>query len=158
MLFSYGLEFKDAKMATEQDRQIPLGPLLLPGDGALVKSPQDATVWLISQGVKYGFASASVYLGLGHKFTSVLTVTAPELNQVAAGGVLNDPAAKHLPGLHVNFSGTVYWLSATARHPYPSLEVYNSWNVDNDFSQTVPANAADANIPIGEIIPLRVIQ
>lgn len=36
------------------------------------------------------------------------------------------------------------------RHAYPSLQVYNSWNKDNDFSSVAPANPNDLNLPVGK--------
>lgn len=158
MLFSYGFEFKDAKLATEADTQIPEGSLLLPGNGALVKSPVDPTVYLIARGKKYGFVSAEVFSGLGHKFSSVLTVTAPELDLMPPGDILSDPAVRHLPGTHINDSGTVYWLGENFKHAYPSLEVFNTWNADGDFSQVVPANEADKAVIEGALIEARVLE
>ncbi|MBI3231976.1 MAG: fibronectin type III domain-containing protein, partial [Candidatus Doudnabacteria bacterium] len=158
MLASHGLEFKDAKSPTPQEQALPKGPLLLPGDGALVKSPSNPTIYLIARGRKYGFVSAQVFLSLGHKFSSVLTVTAPELEQMPLAENLSDPSQRHLPGTHINLNGTVYWLNETQRHAYPSLEVYNSWNADNDFSFVVPANQADQVLPEGELIKLRVVE
>lgn len=158
MLFSYGFEFKDAKLATEADTQILEGSLLLPGDGSLVKSPSDPTVYLIARGKKYGFASAEVFNGLGHKFSSVLTVTAPELDLMSQGEILTDPTIRHLPGTHINDNGTVYWLGESSKHAYPSLEVFNTWNADGDFSQVVPANQADMGITEGALIEPRILE
>ena len=158
MLYSYGFEFKDAIASTAQHRSLPLGPLLLPGDGSLVKSPLDPTVYLISEGKKHGFVSESVFRELGFKFSSVLTVTAPELNQMPQGPILKDGKARHLPGLDVSFNGTIFYLSSSNRHGFPSMDVYNSWNVDNDFSQVVPANQADLSIPEGEVVKKRVVN
>ncbi len=158
MLFSYGFEFKDAKVATENEKALPEGQLLLPGDGSLVKSPSDPTVYLIARGKKHGFSSAEVFSGLGHKFSSVLTVTAPELDLMAQGEILSNSAVRHLPGTHINENGTVYWLGENFKHAYPSLQVYNSWNVDGDFSQVVPANSADLNIPEGALIEARILE
>jgi len=158
MLFSYGFEFKDAKEATESEKVLSEGQLLLPGDGSLVKSPVDPTVYLIARGKKYGFASAEIFAGLGHKFSSVLTVTAPELDLMSQGEILTDSNVRHLPGTHINDNGTVYWLGESSKHAYPSLEVFNSWNADGDFSQVVPANSADLGIPEGALIEPRILQ
>jgi hypothetical protein len=38
---------------------------------------------------------------------------------------------------------------------YPSLEVYNSWHKDNDFSQVVKANKLDLQLPKGEAVSKR---
>lgn len=159
MLASYGFEFKDARTATVDEISLPQGALLLPADGSLVKSNEDPTVYLISGGQRRAFVSAGVFSGLGHKFNSVLLVTNPELQALPKGDDLNDSQAPHSPGLNINREGTIYWISGDSRlFAYPSLEVYNSWNKDNDFSAVVPANAADMALPVGGIVPLRVIE
>jgi hypothetical protein len=159
ILYSCGFEFKDATTATPADNSLPQGSLLLPCGGALVKSTQDPTVYLISQGHRYAFTSASVFLGLGFKFSSVLLVTDPELQALPKNTNLSDPASAHLPETDINYNGTVYWIDSNhQRLPYPSLEVYNSWHKDNDFTTVVPANQADLSLTTGSIVPARVVR
>jgi hypothetical protein len=159
MLFSYGLEFKDASIPTAAEAVLPEGPILSPGDGALVKSPNNPTVYLISIGKKHGFNSEATFRTLGFSFTKVLVVTAPELDKMPRGEVIADPAKPHLPGTDINIQGTIYYIgSDNKRYGYPSQEVWNSWHFDNDFSNVVIANQADLSLPIGEIAPLRKIE
>lgn len=157
MLTSYGFSFSDARVASSQDLILPQGPLLTPGDGSLVKSKEDQTVYLISNQKRYGFTSASVFLGLGFKFTSVLVVTDPEMQSLPRSANLDNSSSSHFPGLDINKTGTVYWLGQDNQlHAYPSITVYNSWHVVNDFSRIVPANAADLSIPVGGMVGNRV--
>lgn len=159
MLTSYGFSFSDAKPAVSADLNLPQGPLLTPGDGSLVKSKEDQTVYLISNQKRYGFTSASVFLGLGFKFTSVLVVTDPEMQSLPRVSNLDNSSFAHLPGLDINKAGTVYWLGQDNRlHAYPSISVYNSWHVQNDFSRIVPANSADNSLPIGGMVGQRLKQ
>ncbi len=159
MLFSHGLEFKDARTATAGDINLPVGPLLLPGEGALVKSPTNPTVYLISRGLKHGFNSEATFRTLGFSFTKVLTVTTPELDKMAVGSVISDPKLAHLPGTDINIQGTIYYIgSDNKRYGYPSQEVWNSWHFDNDFSNVVIANSADLSLPVGDVVPLRKIE
>ncbi len=158
MLKSYGLEFKDAKPASSVDLSVPEGTLLKPGSGSLVKSPTNPTVYLIAEGQKHGFVSSQVFSTLGFKFSSVLVVTAPELDGLPLGDILSQGTVRHKPGLNISDNGTIYYLTATARHPYPSLDVYNSWNPDNDFSAVVPANSADRLLPVGENVTKRIVE
>ncbi len=158
MLFTYGFEFKDAQPAQETDLALPLGQLLLPGDGSLVKSPVDPTIWLISGGKKFGFVSQEVFLSLGFNFSTVLTVTAPELEKLSQGSLLNDINASHLDGVDINDKGTIYWLSGGKKYGYPSVTVYNSWHRDGNFSQVVPANTADTSLPLGGVVSERVFN
>jgi len=160
LLYSYGLEFKDATPATSADLSLSLGPLLLPADGSLVKSLKDQTSYLISNSQRYGFVSSSVFTALGFKFSSVLTITDPELQALPLSAVLiSDPASAHLPGVDINFQGTIYKIGLdNQRHPYPSLSVYNSWHRDNNFSSVVRANAADLSLTVGEAIASRAVR
>ncbi|MDE2311708.1 MAG: hypothetical protein KGJ93_01270 [Patescibacteria group bacterium] len=150
LLYSYGFEFKDASAASNADMALPEDSLLLPGDGALVKSKEDPTVWLISGGQRYGFVSESVFKALGFKFSSVLLVTNPELQALPKASNLADSGAAHLPGLDINKNGTIYWIGDDNQlHGYPSLPIYNSWHLDGDFTKVVPANSADLSLPVG---------
>jgi hypothetical protein len=159
ILNSYGLTFSDAQPATAETQALPTGANLLPNNGSLVKAPKSSTVYLISQGEKYGFASSKVFTSLGFKFKSVLVVTAPELNLLPLGGIISNPKSQHLPGVDINKNGTVYWIGADNQlHGYPSLATYNSWHMADDFSVVVPANAADMVLPVGSLVSARVLQ
>ncbi|MFA5860034.1 MAG: fibronectin type III domain-containing protein, partial [Elusimicrobiota bacterium] len=159
MLSSYGFTFIMAKEPTAEDLALPDGPLLTPGDGSLVKSKEDPTIYLISKQKRYAFTSAKVFLSLGHKWSSVLTVTNPELQVLLKGDNLNNEQAAHLPGTDIVVDGTIYWIGEdNMLHGYPSLEVYNSWHIPNDFTKVVKANAADQLMPIGELVTMRVLE
>ena len=159
MLASYGFAFGDAAVATAEDLSLPQGALLSPGEGSLVKSDQDQTVYLVSKQVRHAFTSAAVFQALGFKFSSVLVVTNPELQALPRANDLTDGAAAHLPGTDINRYGTVYYLGGDNQlHGYSSLAIYNSWNLANDFSTVVPANAADVSLPLGSDVVLRVKQ
>src|ERR1039458_1963204 len=110
ILYSYGFSFSDAQNPTAADLALPQGANLLPDDGALVKTAQDPTIYLISGGQRHGFTSASVFTGLGFKWSSVLLVTAPELNQQPIGTIIKSPSSQHLLGVDINKNGTVYWI------------------------------------------------
>jgi hypothetical protein len=158
MLTTYGFSFSDAKTASANDLALPEGNLLTPNNGSLVKSKEDPTVYLISNQQRYPFVSAKVFTSLGFKFTSVLIVTNPELQILPKADNLSDPAAAHLDGLDINDHGTVYWISGGFKYPYPSLAVYNSWHVKNDFTRVVPANSADGTLQTGTEVPMRVVE
>jgi hypothetical protein len=155
LLSSYGYSFSDAATDTAAYQSLPSGDLLWPDDGALVKAPNNPTVYLISRVAKHGFTSASVFLGLGYKFSSLLAIPAPQLDGLADGPPIFDRSARHLRGANVNSNGTIYFLGETQRFPYPSLAVFNSWNLHNDFSRVAPANAADLALPLGPVVTPR---
>jgi ribonuclease HI len=105
MLATYGLAFSDAQTATADDLALLEGGLVLPQDGALVKSQEDQTVYLISNGQRYGFVSSKVFTGLGYKFSSVLVVTNPELQALPRAENLSNEAVAHMDGADVNDRG-----------------------------------------------------
>jgi hypothetical protein len=149
ILKSYGFAFSDATTMTQAESALPTSSNLPPNNGALVKTKADPTVYLISGNQRYGFASAKVFTSLGYKFTSVVTVTTPELNQLPVATALTTVTA-HLPGTNIVLNKTVYWIGTDDQlHAYPSIAIYNSWNIDDDFSAVVPANQADAALQIG---------
>jgi hypothetical protein len=160
ILTSYGFAFSQSKPASVQDLSLPKAGLLTPNNGSLVKSLQDPTIYLISGNMRYGFVSAKIFIGSGFKFSSVLTVTNPELQVLPKGPFnLSQPLQHHLAGLDVNIKGTIYWIGGdNTLHAYPSLEVYNSWHLPNDFSRVVVANAADAKLPISTFVVYRAMQ
>lgn len=158
ILYSYGFTFSDAASATPAELAPPQGSLLLPNSGALVKSKADQTVYLVSDGQRYAFTSATVFKALGFKFSSVLLVTNPELQALPHGADLSNASAAHMDGLNISYQGTIYWISGGVRYPYPSVAVYNSWNLHNDFSRVIPANKADLNLPLGLPVPARVVD
>jgi len=148
-----------AQTPTSQDLSLPEGSILTPADGRLVKSNQDKTVYLISNQQRYAFTSAKVFLGLGFKFSTVLIVTNPELQELPKAANISNYASAHLPGVDIKVNGTIYWIGYDNQvYPYPSLAVYNSWHVPNDFSSVVPGNVADSNLPTGSPVVMRVVQ
>jgi hypothetical protein len=155
LLYTYGYGFGDAVEDAATYLNLPSGELVGPNDGAVVKAPEGPTVYLISGSVKHGFVSASVFRGLGYKFSSVLTIPAPQLDSLAEGSIISDQSARHLRGNHVSDQGTIYFLGAALRYPYPSVAVFNTWNLHNDFSHVVPANAADIRLPLGPVVTAR---
>lgn len=152
LLYSYGYAFADAVADTAVYDALPTGDLLGPGGGALVKAPNNPTVYLVSDGATHGFTSAKVFLGLGYKFSSVLTIPETQLAALPNGGLVASLTARHLAGADVSSQGTVYYLDDSARYPYPSLAVFNTWHLQNDFSRVLPANAADLALPVGPVV------
>ena len=159
ILASYGFSLNQAVPATPADLALPETDLLLPADGSLVKSKQDATVYLVSGRQRYGFASSKVFNSLGFKFSSVLQVTNPQLQALPKANNLSSANMPHLPGLDVASNKTVYWIGYDdTLHPYPSVPVYNTWNIPGDFSDVVPANAQDKQLPVADPVVPRTVQ
>ena len=124
VLLSYGLSTTDATTATSTDIATPAGPLLLPNNGALVKSPTDPTVYIISANQKYGFESLATFTSLGYSVNSILTITTPQLQAVPVGPVLNNSSSAHLAGTDIDLNGTIYYIGGDDElYGYPSLDV-----------------------------------
>jgi hypothetical protein len=150
ILESYGYTFSEAIKISADQQTLPTTSNLPPNNGALVKTASDPTVYLISNDYRYGFVSAAIFSKLGYKFSSVVVVTTPELDQLLVANPISDATQPHLPGTNIISKGTIYWIGEDyTLHPYPSLVVYNSWNIPNDFSKVVLANAADLALPVG---------
>ena len=158
ILFSYGLEFSDGIPATTADNQIPYIDNLKPGDGALVKKPNDSTIYLVFDNSKHGFTSESVFNALGYSFSNVLEVTVNELDSLPIGTVLVNPEMAHPNGTFINQDGTIFRISLNQKFGIPNMDVYNSYNNDNDFSRVVPANAQDRLLPLGQVLDQRLVK
>jgi len=90
---AHGFQFSQARLATAADLALPTGPVMGFPEGALVKSKNNPTVYVISRGQKRAFTSASSFLGSGYSFTHV--INASSNNQIAAipeGGVFTSVA------------------------------------------------------------------
>jgi len=103
ILNTYGLSFADIHPSSAEDLSLPEGALVLPANGSLVKSQEDQTVYLISQGQRYGFISANVFTSLAFKFSSVLVVTNPELQALPYTSNLENPASQHQDGTDISY-------------------------------------------------------
>ena len=89
----------------------------------------------------------------------MLTVTNPELQSLPQSQDLNSSTQAHLAGTDIDKNSTVYWIGYdNMLHGYPSLDIYNSWHIKNDFSAVVPANSADMSLPMGGFVGGRVVQ
>ena len=158
ILFSYGLEFSDGKPATQADNALPYTDNLKPGDGAFVKKPNDSTVYLIFDNSKHGFTSESVFNALGYSFSNVLEVTTNELDALPIGTVVADSNMAHPSGTFINQDGTIFRISQGMKFGIPSMEVYNSFNLDDDFSHVIKTNTQDRLLPVGSVLDKRTIQ
>ena len=158
ILFSYGLEFIDGVLATVADNAIPYTENLKPGDGSLVKKPNDSTVYLIFDNSKHGFTSESTFNALGYSFINVLEVTTNELDALPIGIVIANPDMAHPNGTFINQDGTIFRISQNQKFGIPSMEVYNSYNPDNSFAHVVLANAQDRLLSIGSVLNKREVR
>jgi hypothetical protein len=156
ILSSLGFTFADAVPANTADQEMSQGTVALPSDGSLITSAGDPTIYLVSGQQRHPFVSGDVFTALGYKFSSVLNIDSGLANLLPLGSAISDPASWHLLGSDISNNGTVYWVGSDGLHPYTSLDVYNSWHLANDFSNVVPANAADLAWPVVSPVVARV--
>lgn len=147
ILKAYGFEFKDSIEATELDKQTGSKGNILPPDGTLIKTKSSNTIYLVENGKKRSFGSLLIFTKLGFKISSVITVSQDELNKFPLGAIINSTEIRHPRGINVKDGKTIYWMGKEKRYAYPSLEVYNAWNIDNNFAQIVVANSYDKLVP-----------
>jgi hypothetical protein len=93
---------------------------------------------------------------LGFSFARVLEVLVNELVALPEGPLINNADAAHGPGVYVLIDGTVYRINDQGqKQGVPSIEVWNSLNIDNNFSGVVPGNDADRLLPVGPVLTPR---
>lgn len=66
-------------------------PLLLP-DGVLVKSPEEPTVYVVSEGEKRAIPTEDIFVAYGWSWTDILTVSASALRQHTTGADIEAPS------------------------------------------------------------------
>jgi hypothetical protein len=136
VFLSHGYGWGQIVPANSADMALPQGQNVQFADGALVNDA--GTVFVVTGGLKYGFTSATVFTGLGYKWTNIYNEALPSYTQ---GADLSSTTAAHGIGTLVNSNGTIYKITSSGRTGIPTLAVFNSWGFD--FAKTVPANAAD---------------
>jgi len=78
----------DIVMATDADKQLPIGPNLSFPSGTIVKGT-NRTVYIISGGQKRAFTSAHSFLSRGFKWENIIPATDEEIETVGDGEVIN---------------------------------------------------------------------
>lgn len=105
--------------------------------------------------LRYPFPSAEVFLSWGVRFQDVVEANSADL-KVPIGPVVQYKTiteARHPRGTLVNHNGTIYFLGAEIRYPFPSAEVFLSWGAR--FDQVAPANSGDIAMPVGPVVEMK---
>jgi len=116
-----------------------------PEDGSLILDK--GAIFIIENGLKRPFASMDVFNGLGFKLNHVIT---GDISGVNLGDGILSPVSRHTRGSLIISSGVVYFLGKDLRYPFPSAEVFLSWN--NKFENIVSANSSDLSVPLGDVV------
>jgi SpoIID/LytB domain protein len=123
--------YSSAEMARASDTVVasylPGNPAKGFRDGTLIRTP-DGTVFIISDGRRRGFTSASVFQGLGFDWKDIVNVSFAEARLHRLGSPVSS-TAKHPDGALMRVHGrpTVWWVVDGKVRAVPSLRVFNSW-------------------------------
>lgn len=131
------LSFDRVVPANSADLTLPESGLQTWGEGVLFADK--GVIYQVSNGQKYGFTSAEVFLGLGFNFAMAKNGT---LHALPEGPAISTASRKHLDGtLLRSATGTIWmWDNSTAK-AFPSAAVFHSYG--GNFAEVVDANASD---------------
>lgn len=149
VFFSHGYKFSDASPAGAADLALPVGPVMIFRDGALVKGPSSPLVYLVAGEKRRGFTSAEAFLGLGYSFVNVVTANVETFADLIEGPVIGSSAAAHPAGTLVNDNGAVYLITASGKRVFTSASDFFSYGYDfklvvkvNEFDRLLTSEAA----------------
>jgi hypothetical protein len=111
----------------------------------LIKARNSGTIYVMEYGKKRAFTSWNVFAGFGYSLFNVKTVS--NIDSIPTGDALTTAKQRHVRGAMVNDRGTVYYLGADLRYPFPSARIFGLWG--GIFSGVVRANDYDLKLPIG---------
>ncbi len=114
-------------------------------DGTLIND--NGTIYIMEYGKKRGFTTMAVLNGLGY---CSCNARATDSSAIEVGEIITTSLMRHTRGALVNYNGTVYFMGADQRLPFPSYTVFKSWG--GDFKYVVVANKYDLLVPAGPII------
>ena len=92
------------------------------------------------------------FSGLGYLLKNVLITNTAD---ITIGAPITTSDVRHPRGAVVFSQGTVYFLGAQVRYPFPSAEVFFSWG--HAFDKVVPANSHDLAMTVGPVIQAKVL-
>ncbi len=159
---SYGYRFDQAVPVIEADSLLPVGDIMKAMTGTLALDTSDnRTVYMVGKNAtKRGFASYSVFTGLGYAKGSGMSGQAVNgmfkinMTDYPAGLPITSATEPHPEGALVRQSnGTIWWILDGKRSGFESEAVYNTYGFT--FDRAVPANAADLALSEGPLVKFR---
>lgn len=158
---SYGFNsWANVVPATTGDMSLPLNTytpsgasntttyFIPPRNGSLINDR--GTIYLITNGLRIGFASAQAFLGLGYSFANARS---GDTSFMVALAPINSEVMSHPDGTLVNDSGTVYIMKNNTRMGFPNMQVFYSWGLR--LNEVVLANSYDRAAPVSGTITTR---
>lgn len=136
---SYGFNnFASVVDANEGDLQLPVGLFVTPRDGSIVCSDRGTdkgTCYLITEGKKAGFTSATIFKALGFSFIDAIN---GDVSFMPTTDAISSSQQAHKIGTLINNAGTLQIVATQALIGIPSMQVLTSWGYN-------PARAVLAN-------------
>jgi hypothetical protein len=119
-----------------------------PRNGSLINDK--GTIYLITNGLRIGFASEAAFFGLGYSYG---TVQPGDTSFMVSLAPINNSAMAHPDGTLINDNGTVYIMKSNTRLGFPSLAVFDSWGLR--LNEIVTANSYDRLAPVSGVLNTR---
>jgi hypothetical protein len=140
---SYGFNsWTTVGQANTDDLTLPVGNFIPPRDGKIVcsnKGSDKGTCYLITDGQKAAFTSATVFTGLGFNFSDSLS---GDVSFLASAPNISNTSQAHPAGTLVNKNGTVYLVGDNGLLGVPDMNTLSSWGYST--SDIVSADRADS--------------
>lgn len=125
---SYGFNsFSSTVKAWPGDLNIPVGDFIPPRDGSIICSDRGSdkgTCYLITEGKKAGFTSATVFKSLGFSF---LHSQSGDVSFMPSAPNISTAKQAHLVGTLINNAGTLQIIASQSLIGIPSMAVLTSW-------------------------------
>jgi hypothetical protein len=148
---SYGFNsWSGVVTASAADITLPIGSFIPPRDGKIICSNKGldiGTCYLITNGQKAGFTSATVFKGLGFSFSNT---TAGDVSWMTSASPVSNSTSTHLPGTLINNSGTYELVTTNGFIGIPDAATLQSWGYA--FSDAVMANTTDKQISQNSVL------
>jgi hypothetical protein len=154
---SYGFNsWSNVVVASPDDMNLQIGSFIPPQDGKIICSDRGTdkgTCYLISDGDKLGFTSATVFASQGFSFGRALYGDTSFLPRGGNIGMYANQVESHHSGTLINLKGTIYLVTSNGIKGFPDMSTFESWGYTLD--QVVPANVPDQSFSIVGLVQLR---
>jgi hypothetical protein len=122
-----------------------------PRNGSLINDK--GTVYLITGGLRAGFATETAFKGMGYTYSNVYPGDTSFMTSIEP---INSSAQKHPNGTLINNNGTLYVMQNGYRVGFPSMAVLDSWGYW--VNDAVPANSYDQQAEVSGVMQTRMVN
>ncbi len=126
----------------------PTASFIPPRNGSLINDK--GTIYLITDGLRIGFASEPAFLGMGYSYANVSAGDTSFMNSLPP---INSAYQKHPNGTLINVDGTLYVMQNGYRVGFPNMSTLDSWGYS--LNETVYANSYDREATVNGVLQPR---